>query len=93
MNASWNICLDCSDEMVVDEENSELVCQSFGVVKRLVGIAFNEAHFFKPRRAKQEILSINSVVPTSQSTSSVFCLLSFNQISLKDGHENKKIFY
>ena len=45
-NETWNVCLDCSEEMVVDEKASELVCQSCGVVKRFVGIAFNEAKLF-----------------------------------------------
>ena len=45
-NEIWNVCLDCSEEMVVDEATSELVCQSYGVVKGLVGRAFNEAQLF-----------------------------------------------
>ena len=43
---TWNVCLDCSEEMVVDEATSELVCQSCGAVKMLVGIAFDEAQLF-----------------------------------------------
>ena len=53
MNATWNICLDCSVEMVVDEETSELVCQSRAKVKGLVCIAFNEeGESRKPSRSE-----------------------------------------
>ena len=46
MAAQWNICLDCNEEMVVYAETSELVCQSCGMIKKLFGIAFDEAQLF-----------------------------------------------
>ena len=46
MNALWNICLDCNEEMAAHAETSALVCQSCVMTKGLFGIAFDEAQLF-----------------------------------------------
>ena len=46
MNALWNICLDCNEEMAAHAETSALVCQSCVMTKGLFDIAFDEAQLF-----------------------------------------------
>jgi len=40
----YGIC--CDEEMYVDTETSELICQSWGRVETIMGIAFDEYQFF-----------------------------------------------
>ena len=86
-NEKYGICLDCDEEMYVDTETSELVCQSCGRVETIVSEAFDEAQFFYQEVQKGQPTPTKSNLTCFRKILEKFKILAAVNITIKNGRE------
>ena len=83
----YGICLDCDEEMYVDTETSELVCQSCGRGETMKGVAFDKAQFFDQEAQNGQLIPTQKNLTHFRKKLEKFKIFDAVNITIKDGRE------